>query len=280
MNQEFKQEGEEMSFLQHLEMLRWHLVRGISAIFVVAIAAFLNKEILFDDIIFGPKSSDFISFQILCDFSGWLHELIPAIVKSADALCIGSDIPKLQNISMAGQFTTHIMVSLIAGVVIAFPYFFWELWRFVKPGLHQAELKYTKGIVFWTWFLFMAGILFGYYIITPLSINFLSTYSISNEVQSIPTLSTYISTVTTVVLAAGILFELPILVYFLTKIGFITPDFLKKYRKHFFVLALIIAAIITPPDVFSQVLVCLPLVFLYEVSILISASILKKESNG
>lgn len=280
MNQEYDENVDEMSFLQHLEMLRWHLIRGIGAIFLVAIVAFLNKSLLFDTIIFGPKQADFVSFQLLCDLSAWLHEALPSIVKSPDVLCIGQDMPDLQNINMAGQFTTHIMVSLIAGFVIAFPYLFWEIWRFIKPGLHSKELKYTRGIVFWTWFLFSSGIVFGYYVITPLSINFLTTYSISSQVQTLPTLSTYISTVTMVVLAAGILFELPILVYFLTKVGLITPAFLKKYRKHFFVIALIVSAIITPPDVFSQILVCLPLVVLYEISISISASILKQEDKA
>ena len=280
MNNTDNQNVDEMSFLQHLELLRWHLIRGVGAIFVVAIIAFLNKSLLFDTIIFGPKQADFISFQVLCDFSAWLYETLPNVVASADVLCIGQDIPDLQNIDMAGQFTTHIMVSLVTGFIVAFPYLFWEIWRFIKPGLHTKELKYTRGIVFWTWFLFSTGVLFGYFLITPLSINFLSTYSVSPQVHSLPSLSTYISTVTMVVLSAGILFELPILVYFLTKVGLITPEFLKKYRRHFFVVALIVSAIITPPDVFSQILVCLPLVFLYEISIKISASILKQEQKA
>jgi sec-independent protein translocase protein TatC len=180
---------------------------------------------------------------------------------------------------MTGQFTSHILVSIIAGLVIAFPYLIWELWRFIKPGLQPSERKMTRGLVFFTSLLFFTGVLFGYYVIAPLSINFLSTYSVSEAVQTIPTLRTYITTVTTVVLASGILFELPILVYFLTKIGLITPQFLRKYRRHFIVIALIIAAIITPPDLFSQILVCLPLMILYEISILLSIYITKKEAK-
>ena len=188
-----------MSFLQHLEALRWHLMRGISAIFICAILAFLNKSLLFDTIIFGPKSSNFVSFQFLCELSETLHTNFPSIITTKDAICIGQDIPKLQNISMAGQFTSHIMVSLIAGFVLAFPYFFWEMWRFIKPGLQQSEAKHTRGIVFWTSLLFMSGVAFGYFVIAPLSINFLATYQISESVLTIPTLRTYITTVTTVI---------------------------------------------------------------------------------
>lgn len=274
-----EQEENEMSFLQHLEALRWHLMRGISAIFIFAILAFFNKSILFDTIIFGPKNSDFVSFQFLCDLSETLHTNFPSFIQTNDALCIGQDIPKLQNISMTGQFTSHIMVSLIAGFILAFPYFFWEIWRFIKPGLQQSEVKHTRGVVLWTSILFMLGVGFGYFIISPLSINFLSTYQISESVLTIPTLRTYITTVTTVILASGLLFELPIVVYFFSKIGLITATFLKRYRKHFLVIALILAAIITPPDLFSQILVCIPLMFLYEVSIFISKRVERKETT-
>jgi sec-independent protein translocase protein TatC len=179
---------------------------------------------------------------------------------------------------MAGQFTTHILASLIAGLVLGFPYLVWELWRFIKPGLSSKEIKNTRGLVFFVSILFAIGITFGYYIISPLSVNFFLTYQISDSVTSIPTLSTYISTVITVVLASGFIFELPVAVYFLTKAGIVSPELLKKYRRHFFVAALILAAIITPPDVFSQLLVCLPLVILYEISIFLSGRILKAES--
>ena len=270
---------EDMSFLQHLEVLRWHLIRSAGAIILFAIIAFVSKGFLFDTILFGPKSPDFFTFRVLCRFSNWLFNSAPSLISSADILCIGQEIPKLQNISMAGQFTTHIMVSLIAGLVISFPYISWEVWRFIKPGLRSEEVRHTRGVVFWTWLLFAVGILFGYYIISPLSVNFFASYSISSSVETLPTLTAYISTVTTVVLATGIVFELPILVYFLTKTGLVTPEFLKKYRKHATVAALILSAIITPPDVFSQVLVCIPLIFLYEVSIGISRRIIKREQR-
>ena len=266
-------DNDDMSFLEHLEALRWHLIRSSLAIVIMAMLAFFNKSILFDTIIFGPKRSDFWTFRKFCELSSWLNTVVPSLVPDPDALCVGQEIPKLQNIDMAGQFTSHIMVSLIAGFIIAFPYIVFEMWRFIKPGLHVTERKLASGLIFWISFLFITGVLFGYYIISPLSINFLATYSISGEVQTIPTLSTYISTVTMVVLAGGILFELPVLVYFLTKVGLITADFLKSYRKHFFVVALIVSAIITPPDVFSQLLVSFPLMILYEVSIVLSRRI-------
>ena len=271
--------NDQMSFLQHLEELRWHIIRSGIAIVIVAIAVFLNKSFVFDQVIFGPKSPNFITFQLLCDFSNWLYSVLPQLVVSSDVLCIGSGFPELQNINMSGQFTTHIMVSLIGGLVVGFPYVSWELWRFIKPGLRDSERKSTRGIVFWTWILFLSGVVFGYYVISPLSVNFFFNYSISDQVQTLPTLSTYISTVVTITVACGFVFELPILVFFLTKAGLITPEFLKKYRKHSVVAALILSAIITPPDVFSQFLVTLPLMVLYEISIVISRFVLKKEEK-
>ena len=194
-------------------------------------------------------------------------------------LCIGGDFPPLQNIDMAGQFTSHIMVSMIAGLVVSFPYILFEMWRFIKPGLEQNERKYASGIVFWASLLFLSGVLFGYYLIAPLSVNFFFTYSISAEVQTLPTLSTYVSTVTGVVLAAGVVFELPLIVYFLSKVGILSPEILRSYRKHFVVAALILSAIITPPDIFSQILVTIPLIFLYEISISISGRVVALNSK-
>lgn len=268
--------NEQMSFLQHLEQLRWHLVRAVVAMVVLAVLAFLNTDILFDKIIFGVKQPDFITFQWLCQLSEWLYATYPSLVASSDVLCIGQNIPDLQNINMSGQFTTHIMASLIAGLVLSFPYVFWEIWLFIKPGLEQNEVKKTRGIVFWVSILFFMGVSFGYFLIAPLSVNFFATYSISDSVTTLPTLSTYITTVTTVVLASGFVFELPVLMSILARIGIISAAFLKKYRKHFVVVALILSAIITPPDIFSQLLVTGPLMLLYEVSIVITARIEKR----
>ena len=265
-----------MSFLDHLEILRWHLVRSSVSIVVFAILAFVNKSLIFDTIILGPKKSDFPTFKFLCRASDKLHAWLPSMM-DADTLCIGQNMPELQNIHMAGQFTTHIMISLFAGLILAFPYIVWEVWRFINPGLKKSERKQARGAVFFISLLFLSGVSFGYFIICPLSVNFFLTYSVSAEVLNVPTLSTYISTVTTVVLACGLVFQLPIVVYFLTKMGVIDALTLRKFRKHAFVGSLILSAIITPPDVFSQFLVTVPLMFLYEISIFISARIIKAE---
>lgn len=267
--------SEEMSFLQHLEALRWHLIRAIASIVLIAVLAFINKSFVFDVLIFSPKSSGFITYQLLCQLSGYLNTVLPSLIE-ADILCIGGNIPDLQNLNMAGQFTTHILVSVITGFVIAFPYVFWEIWRFISPGLNDSEKKFTRGTVFFSSLLFLSGIAFGYFVIAPLSINFFSTYQVSETVANQFTLSTYISTLTTIVLACGVLFELPVVIFFLTRAGLIYPELLRAYRKHALVGAFVLSAILTPPDVFSQFLVSIPLGILYEISIFISSRTLKR----
>ncbi len=257
-----------MSFLQHLEELRWHLVRSAAVIFIFAIVAFLNKAFLFDGLILAPKNADFPTYKFLCKLGEKFN--------LGDEICIRELSFTLINIDLSGQFSTHMMVSLYAGLVLAFPYVIWELWRFVKPGLHSNERKYANGIVFFTSLLFFTGVLFGYYVIVPMSVNFLGTYQVSALVANQISLGSFISTVTTLTLVTGIVFELPILVYFLTKIGVLTPEFMRNYRRHAIVVLLIISAIITPPDVTSQILVCIPLLVLYEISIFVSAYVLKE----
>lgn len=265
------EEGE-MSFLEHLEVLRWHLVRAVSSIFVFGIVAFISKSFIFDTVLLGPKSPQFWTYRKLCELSDKFG--------LSDLLCI-TDIPfELINISMAGQFTTHIIVSIIAGFIVSFPYVVFELWRFIKPGLYEGERKYATGMVFYTSVLFILGVLFGYYIIAPLSVNFLGSYRVSELVVNQIDLNSYFSTIATLVLASGLVFELPVLMYFLTKIGVVTPAGLRQYRKHAVVGVLILAAVITPPDVSSQILVFFPLMFLYEVSILVSAFVLRNEEKA
>jgi len=269
MNTE-KQKGE-MSFLEHLEVFRWHLVRSALAVLLFAILAFVFKGIVFDSILLAPKNPDFPTYKILCYLSQQLG--------MGDTLCMDELPFILMNISMSGQFSTHIMTSIVAGFVVAFPYVFWEMWRFISPALHDKESSVAKGVVFFSSSLFMLGVLFGYYVVSPLSVHFLGSYQVSQTVANQISLSSFISTVTTVCLANGVVFELPILVYFLTKIGLITPDFMRIYRKHALVLTLIFSAIITPPDVTSQILVALPLMVLYEISIKISARVLRKQEK-
>lgn len=295
-----KSDVAEMSFLGHLEELRWHIIRAVLGALVFMIVAFINRDFIFNDVILKPKSPVFPTNRFFANTSQNIANLFekarnPELPVSffegiwkwiADRVNIGTDFLSINNtplnivnIEMAGQFISHIKVSIIAGLIIASPYIFWEIWRFIKPALQQNESKYARGAVFYTSTLFLFGILFGYYIITPLSIHFLSSYNVSQEIANTIKLNSYIATVTSVTFASGIIFELPILVLFLSKVGIITPQFMRKYRKHSYVVLLIVSAIITPPDIFSQILVCIPLVILYEISVFISRSVYKRRQN-
>jgi len=257
----------EMTFLEHLEELRWHIIRSVLAITVFSILAFVFKQVLFDIILLGPSKSDFWTNRMLCQLG---HRL------NVEGLCINIKPLGLQNTAVAGQFIAHIKISLIAGLVLGFPYMFYEFWRFIRPALYQNEQRHASGAVFYIAFLFFLGVLFGYYLITPFSINFLYNYQVSDIVKNIPTLASYLSLITSIVLASGILFELPVLVYFLSKVGLITPAFLKRYRKHAIVVILLVAGIITPtPDMFTQLMVAIPMLLLYEVGIFLSRRVEK-----
>jgi len=256
-----------MSFWDHLEELRWHIMRSLIAVMVLAVIAFLNRKIVFDYIILAPSSSDFITNRLLCKFGELVH---------VTAICIKNLHLQIININMSGQFLTHMYISTVAGFILAFPYILWEIWRFVRPALYDKEQKYSKGAVFVSSFLFLSGVLFSYFLIVPLTVNFLGNYQVSDQVVNQVSLNSYINTVVSVTFAVGVVFELPILVYFLTKIGILTPDFLTKNRKYMFVVLLILAAIITPPDMFSQIMVVIPLMGLYEVSIKVSKRVYKK----
>lgn len=261
-----KKKSEEMSFLDHLEELRWRLIRSVLAIFIAAVLAFIFKDIIFDQIILAPKNPEFWTNRMFCELGEYL---------STESLCINQAPLEIISMQMAGQFNMHMWVSLISGLIIAFPYVFYEFWSFIAPALKSKERKYANGAVFFSSFLFLTGVVFGYFMIVPLTVHFLGSYSVSPEVINTINLSSYISTLTSVTIAAGVIFELPIVVFFLTKIGLVTPDFMKKYRKHSIVVIFILAAIITPPDIFSQTLVAIPLLLLYEVSIFISKRVVK-----
>ncbi len=263
-------EQQEMTFLEHLEALRWHLVRSILAVAVIAAGAFIFKDIIFNHILIAPKTPDFITNRTLCS----LGNLI-----GIRALCINSEPFQLININMAGQFTTHIMVSFFVGIILAFPYLVFEMWRFISPALYDKEKNYARGGVFYVSLLFLLGIVFAYFVIIPLSVHFLGSYSVSHEVINQINLLSYITTVSSIALAAGLIFELPVLIFILSKLGLVTPEFLKKYRRHALVIVLALSAIITPPDVFSQILVAFPLMFLYEIGIRISRKIVMEQNT-
>lgn len=257
----------EMSFLEHLEVLRWHIVRSIIYVIVFAIVAFLLKEIIFDKIFLALKSPEFITYRIICAIGEKIN--IPD-------LCIKSLPFNIINISMYGQFAIHIEISVISGLIFASPFIIFEFWNFVKPALYKHERKYAKMSVFYISLLFFFGILFGYYIIVPFCVQFFSTYILSNEVANQINLRSYISMINSVLLGCGIVFEFPVFIYFLSRVGIITPQFLRRMRKYSLVIILIIAAIITPPDILSQILVSIPLIGLYELSIVISKRVERK----
>ena len=253
----------EMTFLDHLEELRWHLIRSVVAVSIFAIAAFVFKTIVFDVIFLGPSDKSFITNTLLCQLG----------------ICINELPMELLNYEMAGQFLTHIKISIISGVVIAFPYIVWEIWKFVAPALYQNERSVARRIIFIIWFLFFLGVAFGYFVICPLSVNFLVNYQVTELAENKIRIMSYVSTIASISLAAGILFQLPVFVFFLTKIGLLTPQVLKKYRRHSLVVILLLSAIITPPDIFSQVLVSVPLLILYEIGIAISKRVLRLQEK-
>ncbi len=261
-------EEKEMSFLDHLEELRWHVIRSVIAIMVFMIVAFVYAPWIFQNVIFAPSHTDFPTFQWLCK----LGELTGA----QDALCVQPFPFKVQSRYMTGQFTMRFLAAFVIGFIISFPYVFWELWRFIRPGLHLSEMKNSRGAVVAVSSLFLLGILFGYYILVPMMTFFFATYTISPEIVNEFDITSFVSTFIALVFGSGLLFQLPVVVYFLTKIGLLTPLFMRTYRKHSYVVILIIGAIVTPPDPLSQMLISLPLFLLYEISIFISAFVRRK----
>lgn len=266
----FKKKEDDLSFWGHLDALRKYIFRSVIAVFVLATIAFFYKDFIFNTIILLPSDTKFITYRVLCKLG---------MLVNVDGLCVQPFHLSVVNTELGGQFRYHMLISIIAGIIVAFPFIIWQLWLFVKPALKEKELKYAQGLVFYISLLFTTGVLFGYYVIVPLTVNFLSTYVLSADIQNLITIGSYISTVTVLSLSMGLVFELPILVYFLTKLGILTPQFLSKNRKFAIVILFIVAGFITPStDMFSQALVALPLLVLYEISIIISKRVdAKKE---
>ena len=262
---------DEMSFLDHLEDLRWHIIRSLIAIVVCGVVAFMFKGFIFDMILLGPKHANFPTYQTLCNLS--------QIFGLDQSFCFDELPFKIQSRKVASQFSVHMWTSFTAGFIAAFPYVIYQVWSFIAPGLYKKERRYGRWFIFVTSLLFFIGVLFGYYVISPLSIRFLGTYQVSSEVFNEFDLESYIGLVKTSVLASGLMFQLPIIIYFLAKLGLVTPSFLKQNRKYAFVLILILSAIITPPDVASQFIVSIPVFVLYELSILITKIIYKKQQK-
>ncbi len=259
-----------MGFLDHLEELRWHIIRSLVAIIVLSIAAFIAKGFVIDTVILGPSKTDFWTYKTLCKL---------AEVLNSPTLCIDNLSFELVSRKLSSQFMTHITVSFSVGLVLGFPYLFWEIWRFIRPGLYAKERNASRGASFSVSLLFSLGVLFGYYIIAPISVRFFASYEVSESLQNLFDLSSYISTVTMIVFGSGLLFQLPVIVYFLTKAGIVSSKLMATYRKHAIVVILILGAMITPPDPFSQVLIALPLMLLYQLSIAIAKRIEKREKE-
>jgi sec-independent protein translocase protein TatC len=261
----------EMSFLGHLEELRWHLVRSASAIFIIGLLLFIFQKEVYEHFLLAHRKSDFITYKIFCNFFNFFG--------LDSTFCTVSFKDNLISLKPTQQLMNAIWSSFILGIILSFPYLVWELWRFISPGLTTKEVKSSKGFIFIASFLFFCGIAFSFYVIAPISIHFLYNYQISELIQNNFTLDSHIGLVTNMLLGVSILFELPVLIYFLTKIGLVTPEFLKKYRKHALVVVLILAAIITPPDIASQVIVAIPILILYEISIKVSKIVIKKQKK-
>ena len=260
-----------MSFIDHLEVLRWHIVRSVISIVVCAILFFVYIDEIFDKVIMGPTHNDFISYRLFCNLSHFLG--------MGESLCMPPMKLNLQVNSVSGTFMSSITIAVVGGLIVSFPLICWEVWKFIRPALKPTELKYTSGIIFWVSTFFFIGASFGYFMLAPFTFNFLANYTIGSlgSINYMPTLSDYLDTLIDITLGAGIAFELPMATWVLSKLGIITPGFLRTYRKYAYVVLLILAAIITPsPDWGSQLIVVIPLVLLYEISILIAVKVQKK----
>ncbi|AOW19527.1 twin-arginine translocase subunit TatC [Urechidicola croceus] len=263
----------EMSFLDHLEELRWHLIRSTLAIGIVAIAIFSFAELVYSDFLLAHLKGDFPTYRWLCEgarFFGFESDF-----------CNVSFTTSLQSLAPTGQLMNLIWTSLILGLIVAFPYVLWEIWRFISPGLHPKEQKKSRAFIFYASLLFFIGVLFSYFVIAPLSVYFFYNFKITDLIENKFDFKAHINLITNTLLGVSLMFELPVLIFFLTKMGLVSPEFLKKYRKVALVLVLTLSAIITPPDIASQVIVTIPIMILYEISIIISKRVIKQEkANG
>ncbi|HLO71205.1 MAG TPA: twin-arginine translocase subunit TatC [Flavipsychrobacter sp.] len=256
-----KSANAEMAFVDHIEELRWHIIRSLAVILVFSILAFFKIEWIWDNIILGPAHTDFIAYRLLCQFGNKI---------GISALCLQEINLEFQNTELSGQFMLSFSTSFMVGVVVAFPYVFWEFWRFIKPALKKEELRYARGIVFWSSLLFFFGVLFAYYVVAPFTINFFANYQLSPSFKNIITMANYYDTMSDLILGMGVVFELPVVVFFLSKIGLLTPKLMRDKRRYAILIIFVLAAIVTPPDWFSIWLVAIPLLILYEASIAIS----------
>jgi len=263
-------EKAEMSFIDHLEVLRGHLFRSALSIAVGAIIFIIYDDFIVKKVLMGPTHADFPTYKWLCKFG--------QAVGLGDKMCMKEIGLKMQSTSVSGQFSMYFTLIFVGGIIVAFPYIFWEFWRFIKPALTKKELSKTRGVIFWVSLLFFSGILFGYFIIAPYTVNFFATFQLDENIENIWTITSYIDTLVPLILGTGLAFQLPLVMFFLAKVGLMSPDFLRRNRKYAIVIILILAGIITPPDVISQVICTIPLMLLYEISIVLTARVQKEKA--
>jgi sec-independent protein translocase protein TatC len=266
------QQRGEMSFIDHLEALRSHLFRSVVAIAIGAILAGIYNKFIIKNILLGPTHNDFPTYGVICRIGKSLN--------LGEALCMGGIQLKLQSTVVSGQFSMWFTVILVSGLILAFPYVFYQFWKFIKPALTKKELNRTRGVIFWVSFLFFTGVLFGYFVVTPYAINFFYHFQLDEVVENIWTINSYIDMILPLVLGSGIAFQLPLVIYFLAKIGIVSSKYLRKMRKYAIVIIFIVAGVITPgPDVISQLAVAIPLLILYEISIFLAARVDKQKAE-
>ncbi len=262
----------EMSFLDHLEALRWLLVRITMTVLIVSCLSYFIIDWVFEKLIFAPIHTDFITYRAFCELTHYLNT-------SDGGMCVDKMPFILQSTEMGGQFSIFIWTCITCGFILGFPYILWEIWKFISPALYKNEKKSAIGFIFWSSILFFLGVLFGYYLILPLSVNFFGGFTVSTVIRNEFNLDNYIGMVKTSIISCGLMFELPIIIYFLTKFGLVNALFLKKYFRHAIVIILIIAAFLSPPDALSQVIVAIPMIILYGISILIAIFVGKKKDK-
>jgi sec-independent protein translocase protein TatC len=263
---------DEMSFVDHLEDLRGHLFRSVIAIAIGAVIVGIFNDFFIKDVLLGPTHGDFPTYKLLCRIGNALN--------LKDALCMTSIGIKMQSTEVGAQFSMWFTVVLVGGVIMAFPYIFYEFWNFIKPALTQKELNTTRGVIFWVSLLFFTGVAFGYFVIAPYAIKFFAGFQLAENIENIWTISSYVDTIIPLVLGAGLAFQLPLVLFFLAKVGIVSGTYLRKVRKYAIVVIFIIAGIITPgPDLISQLTVALPLLLLYEISIILSRRVEKQRAK-
>jgi sec-independent protein translocase protein TatC len=261
----------EMSFVDHLEVLRGHLFRSMIAIVAGGIIVAIYNDFFVKKVLMGPTHAEFPTYSWMCKAGRYLN--------LGDALCMEDMVVKMQSTSVSGQFSMWFTVVIIGGVIISFPYIFYEFWRFIKPALTEKELGRTRGVIFWVSLMFFMGVAFGYFVIAPYTVNFFANFQLDENIENRWTITSYIDTLIPLILGTGLAFQLPLVMLFLSKIGIVTPDYLRKGRKYAIIIIVVVAGVITPPDVISQIIVSIPLLLLYEVSIFLSAKVAKENAR-